>query len=62
MGAEEEQRIVQSVFTESPCGVTGKMGQNTKGDFESGRLRSNIPSRAKAEAAFPLSRKGWWVS
>lgn len=38
------------------------MGQNTEGDFESGRLRSNIPSRAKAEAAFPLSRKGWWVS
>lgn len=46
------------------------MGQNTEGDFESGRLRSNIPSRlrsnvlsrAKAEAAFPLSKKGRWVS
>lgn len=39
VGAEEEQCAVQLVFTESSCGVTGKMGQNTKGDFVSESLR-----------------------
>lgn len=40
MGAEEEQCVIQLVFTESSRGATGKMGQNTRGGFESQRLRS----------------------
>lgn len=51
MGAEEEQCAVQLVFTESSYGVTGKMGQSTKGGFESERLY--ITSSIKAEAKVP---------
>lgn len=59
MGAEEEQHAVQLVFTESSCGVTGKTGQSTKGDFESEGLY--ITSSIKAEVQFPVSLESWWV-
>lgn len=61
VGAEEEQRAVQLVFTESSCGMTGKMGENTKGDCESQRLRSTslAASRQKPGSQYHGKAGGW---
>ena len=61
LGAEVEQCAVRLVFTESSCGVTGKMGQNTKGDFESQTLSTSLAASRQKPGSQYHGKAGRWI-